>query len=86
MEVSPFAGKPADPSILIDVSSWCPLTLPGDQIRPRPRRALRLEPPGIAVARSTTPSTKRTYTRDNRKSLSVNNPGTRSSYVPTYKS
>ena len=39
MKISPLAGKPADPSILIDVPSWWPLITAAVRIRPYRRNA-----------------------------------------------
>ncbi len=51
-------------------SCWSPI-IQGDQIHPWPRSAWCSGPPGIAAARSTTPSTRRTSSRLPRRSAST---------------
>ena len=72
MNVSPLAGKPAEPSMLIDVPEAGERLLYGrDPIHPCPRSAWYSAPPAIAAARSTTPSTRRTSSPSPRRSAST---------------
>ena len=70
-QTSPLAGKPAPASMLVNVPRLVAAYYAEHPDRRSPPSASRSAPRGIAVPRSTAPSTKRTSSRSRRRSASI---------------